>query len=211
MQKPEEKQLKKKLITIMKKVEPEEDLGPEPTEQQIAAFKKAMDAEKNSGALMEDLEKDEDKEKEENDQAAKDAMKDLDVLYGDDQSKQEEAKAEEMEDPDPVSKVIRKQDSIVTLMRGNNLQSLASTGSGLDSLIGATGALEMAEGDTDYLKRYSEKVAAEADQSDEQQKADEKQAIFEKEQSARKKIDELNDLHLETVTHARMMAAQQLK
>ena len=133
-----------------------------------------MDAEKNSGALMEDLEKDEDKEKEENDQAAKDAMKDLDVLYGDDQSKQEEAKAEEMEDPDPVSKVIRKQDSIVTLMRGNNLQSLASTGSGLDSLIGATGALEMAEGDTDYLKRYSEKVAAEADQSDEQQRADEK-------------------------------------
>ena len=50
-------------------------------------------------------------------------------------------------------------------MRGNNLQSLATTGSGLDSLIGATGALEMAEGDTEYLKRYSEKVAAEADQS----------------------------------------------
>jgi hypothetical protein len=43
-----------------------------------------MDYEKNSGAVLDDLEKDEDKEKEENAQAAKDAMKDLDVCYGDD-------------------------------------------------------------------------------------------------------------------------------
>ena len=62
-------------------------------------------------------------------------------------------------------------------MRGNSLQSLATTGSGLDSLIGATGALEMADGDTEYLKKYSEKVAAEADQSDELQKAEEKKAL----------------------------------
>ena len=48
-------------------------------------------------------------------------------------------------------------------MRGNSLQSLATTGSGLDSLIGATGAMELADGDTEYLKKYSEKVAAEAD------------------------------------------------
>jgi hypothetical protein len=82
---------KKKPILVKKKkiekVQPEqEESGPEPTEQQIAAFKKAMDYEKNSGTVLDELEKDEDKEKEENDQAAKDAMKDLDVCYGDDQS-----------------------------------------------------------------------------------------------------------------------------
>ena len=43
-----------------------------------------MDYEKNSGTVLDELEKDDDKEKEENDQAAKDAMKDLDVCYGDD-------------------------------------------------------------------------------------------------------------------------------
>ena len=81
-----------------------------------------MDAEKNSGAVLEDLEKDEDKEKEENEQAAKDAMKDLDVCYGDDQSQKEEQKAEEaLDDSDSVGKVIKKQESIVTLMRGNSL------------------------------------------------------------------------------------------
>ena len=57
--------------------------GPEPTEQQIAAFKRAMEIEKNSGSVLEELEKDEDKEREENEQAARDAMKDLDVCYGD--------------------------------------------------------------------------------------------------------------------------------
>lgn len=117
------------------------------------------------------MEKADEKEKEENDKAAEDAMRDLDVCYGDDQSKKEQNAQED--EGDSVSNVMKKQDSIVTLMRGNSLQSLATTGSGLDSLIGATGALEMADGDTEYLKRYSEKVAAEADQSDEQQKAEE--------------------------------------
>lgn len=132
--------------------------------------------EKDSSSVLEELQKDEDKEREENEQAARDAMKDLDVCYGDDISLKEEQKAEEaLEDKeDHVANVIKKQDSIVTLMRGNSLQSLATTGSGLDSLIGATGALELADGDTEYLKRYSEKVAAEADQSDEQQQAEEK-------------------------------------
>ena len=191
---------KKKPILVKKKkiekIEPEqEESGPEPTQQQIAAFKKAMDYEKNSGSVLDELEKDEDKEKEENDQAAKDAMKDLDVCYGDDQSQKEEQKAEEaLDETDAVGKVIKKQDSIVTLMRGNNLQSLATTGSGLDSLIGATGALEMAEGDTEYLKRYSEKVAAEADQSDEQQQAEELKAIKEKEAIEKKKQEESNDV-----------------
>lgn len=126
-----------------------------------------MDIEKNSGSVLEDLEKDEDKEQEENEKAAQDAMKDLDVCYGDEQSQKEQQKAEdaisEETGSDSVERVMKKQDSIVTLMRGNSLQSLATTGSGLDSLIGATGALELADGDTEYLKKYSEKVAAEAD------------------------------------------------
>lgn len=171
-----------------------------------------MDAEKASGGVLEDLEKDEDKEKEENDQAAKDAMKDLDVCYGDDQSQKEEQKAEEaLDENDSVGNRIKKQDSIVTLMRGNSLQSLASTGSGLDSLIGATGALELADGDTDYLKRYSEKVAAEADQSDVEQALAEKQAQAEREALERKKLEESNDAQFMSVKHAKELAAQQLK
>ena len=61
--------------------------------------------------------------------------------------------------------------SIPNLLRSQSLGKLASTPNGLDSLIGASSALEMAdEGDPEYLKRLSEKVAMEADQSDEQQK-----------------------------------------
>lgn len=55
-----------------------------------------MDIEKQSGSVLEDLEKDEDKEREENERAAQDAMKDLDVLYGDEQSQKEQQKAEEV-------------------------------------------------------------------------------------------------------------------
>ena len=59
---------KKPILLKKKKIEAEqEDSGPEPTDQQIAAFKKAMDAEKNSGAVLDDLEQDDNKEKEEND------------------------------------------------------------------------------------------------------------------------------------------------
>ena len=55
-----------------------------------------MDIEKQSGSVLVDLEKDEDKEREENERAAQDAMKDLDVLYGDEQSQKEQQKAEEV-------------------------------------------------------------------------------------------------------------------
>jgi hypothetical protein len=73
-----------------KKVEDPEEEGPEPTEQQIAAFKRAIDLEKSSGTVLDELDKDEDKEKEENDKAAQDAMKDLDVCYGDEESQKEQ-------------------------------------------------------------------------------------------------------------------------
>jgi len=46
------------------------------------------------------------------------------------------------------------------------ISSLASTATGLDSLIGASTALEMSGDDPEYLKRYSEKIAMEAEDSD---------------------------------------------
>lgn len=43
----------------------------------------------------------------------------------------------------------------------------------MDSLVGAATGLELADGDPDFLKHYSERVAAEADESaDAQQKVD---------------------------------------
>ena len=82
-----------------------------------------MDYEKTSGSVLEDIYRDEDKEKEENDKAAQDAMKDLDVCYGDEESQKEQQKAEDVmsEESDSASNIIKKQDSIVALMRGNSL------------------------------------------------------------------------------------------
>jgi hypothetical protein len=60
-------------------------------------------------------------------------------------------------------------------LRGKTLNSLAATGTGLDSIIGASSVLEMSDGDTDYLKSYSEKVAMEADESDSAQKQEDEQ------------------------------------
>ena len=50
------------------------------------------------------------------------------------------------------------------------MHSLASSDGALDSLIGASTALEMSDDNTEYLKNYSERVAAEADQSDNEHK-----------------------------------------
>lgn len=56
-------------------------------------------------------------------------------------------------------------------MKRGSLQGLTQTATGLDSLIGASTALEMASGDNpELLKRYSERIALEADQSDTLQK-----------------------------------------
>jgi hypothetical protein len=73
-----------------------------------------------------------------------------------------------------VSKVISNTDSLVNVMRGNSLHQLTSSNSGLDSLIGATSAMEMADDDPEYLKKYSERVAAEADQSNEAHREEER-------------------------------------
>ena len=56
--------------------------------------------------------------------------------------------------------------SLETTLHSTSIHRLSSSPKDLDSLIGASSALEMADGDTEYLKRYSERVAMEADESD---------------------------------------------
>jgi hypothetical protein len=63
---------------------------------------------------------------------------------------------------------VEKAETLGNLLRGNGLHNLAQSTSGLDALLGASSALEMADGDPEYLKRYSEKIAMEADESDNQ-------------------------------------------
>jgi len=48
-------------------------------------------------------------------------------------------------------------------LHGNSINKLTTTSTGLDSLIGASSAIEMAEDNSEYLKKLSEKVAEEAD------------------------------------------------
>jgi len=50
-------------------------------------------------------------------------------------------------------------------MAGNSIKSLAQSEKGMDSLLGAATGLELADGDPEFLKNYSERVAAEADES----------------------------------------------
>jgi len=62
-----------------------------------------------------------------------------------------------------------KHDSLNAVMRRGSFHSLASTATGLDDLIKASSVLEMASGDdTDMLKRYSERIAMEAAESEQQ-------------------------------------------
>jgi hypothetical protein len=64
--------------------------------------------------------------------------------------------------------------SLETTLHSTNIHSLSQSPKDLDSLIGASSVLEMSDGDTDYLKKYSERVAMEADQSDQSAKDEEK-------------------------------------
>ena len=150
--------------------------------------------------LIEDMEKKE-QEKEDDATAAREAAKDLGI----DPEEEENKKNDDDDDQKVVSKAISNTDSLVNVMRGNSLHQLTSSNSGLDSLIGATSALEMADDDPEYLKRYSERVAAEADQSNEAHKDEEMLAAQEAE---RKKREELakKEPSLMSVQEARQQA-----
>jgi len=105
-------------------------------------------------------------EKAEYDAAAAEAARDLYDDYG--ESPAQRTPMQELEDEDTRQSVehVSKLDSLETTLHGANIRKLSSSPAELDSLIGASSALEMADGDTEYLKRYSERVAMEADQSD---------------------------------------------
>jgi len=60
-------------------------------------------------------------------------------------------------------------------MKRGSIHSLAATATGLDDLIGASTSLEMASGDVEVLKRYSERIAMEADESEKTAKLEEAQ------------------------------------
>lgn len=64
--------------------------------------------------------------------------------------------------------------SLETTLHSTSIHKLSSSTGDLDQLIGASSALEMADGDTEYLKRYSEQVAKEADESDKNHADEEK-------------------------------------
>ena len=59
--------------------------------------------------------------------------------------------------------VVSKLNSLENTLRKNSIHGLSNSPTNLDQLIGASSALEMADGDTEYLKIYSERVAMEAD------------------------------------------------
>lgn len=133
-------------------------------ENQLRELKEAMKIDAQI-AVQEGLEKQE-QEKEDDAKAARDAARDLGIDPDEDDNK----KNDEVEEQKVVGNAISNTDSLVSVMRGNSLHQLTSSATGLDSLIGATSALEMADDDPKYLERYSERVAAEADESNEAHK-----------------------------------------
>lgn len=133
-------------------------------ENQLRDLKEAMKIDAQI-AVQEGLEKQE-QDKEDDEKAAKEAAKDLGYDYDEEDNK----KNEQNDDDKVVGKAISNTDSLVAVMRGNSLHQLTNSATGLDSLIGATSALEMADDDPKYLERYSERVAAEADESNEAHK-----------------------------------------
>ena len=92
------------------------------------------------------------------------------------------------------------------MLKRGSINSLASTGTGLDSLIGASSALEMSGDDPEYLKRYSEKIAMEAEDSDnDARKEAQMEMRAQAEQQSAKDASADNE---DSVEHARMMAAK---
>ena len=94
-------------------------------------------------------------------------------------------------------------------MSKNSLKSLSATEQGMDSLLGAATGLELADGDADFLKNYSERVAAEADESDNKQEQEELRREKQKELKKHKALHSVKNE--DSVEHARMMADKQLK
>lgn len=106
-------------------------------------------------------EDEEKREKEENDKAAAQAMEDLIPDYEKNEEKEDDESESEDLSTDGLGKV-SDFGSVEKTLHTNSLNDLTNTGN-LDNLIGASTALEMSDDNTEYLKRYSERVAMEAD------------------------------------------------
>lgn len=134
------------------------------TPDQMDNLRKVMNAESEL-AVADSMdiadEEDEEQEREENEKAAAEAAKDLFPDYEDDE---EETPKEEVS-TDGLGKVTDF-GSVEATLHTNSLTELTSSTGALDNLIGASSALEMSDDNTDYLTKYSERVAAEADASD---------------------------------------------
>lgn len=104
--------------------------------------------------------------------AAQEAAKDLDVDYGEQDREAQRLRdaAEEGTEGNQdssLSDAMAKQTSFSSVLKRGSIESLANTATGLDSLIGASTAQEVLKGgdDIEQLRRYSEKIAMEADES----------------------------------------------
>jgi len=156
----------------------------------------------------------EEKQQHEYEAAAREAAKDLDpdLALEDQQSQEQIGEQQTIEDPEKevagqVANSVSKQGSLVDVMRRGSIHSLAATGSGLDSLIGASSALEVIGGDDpEYLKRYSERIAMEAEESEKSSKEEEQQ-IQQMQRLLSKQEQEPEVNQEDSVEHARLMAA----
>jgi|DEB0MinimDraft_12_1074336.scaffolds.fasta_scaffold96197_2 hypothetical protein len=98
-------------------------------------------------------------------------MKDIDVEYSDKNAdeavKQQDYEAEQSQlEKNAALESVNRHDSLVSVMKRGSFHSLASTATGLDDLIHASSTLEMSGDDPEMLKRYSERIAMEADESE---------------------------------------------
>jgi len=78
----------------------------------------------------------------------------------------------------------------------------------LDSLIGASVSTEIADNDTEYLKKLSEKVAEEADQSDSEYKHNELRKEAMEKAKIQAELENRDDANTMSVKHARELAAK---
>lgn len=113
------------------------------------------------------------KEQEANKRAEEEAGRDLgleptdsheyDQKFGGDSSSSDEFIVKKDADVEYTANRISAHNTLNDLMHHNSVQSLTQSSNGLDSLIGASVSTEIADNDTEYLKKLSEKVAEEAD------------------------------------------------
>lgn len=94
------------------------------------------------------------------------------------------------------------------LLHKNSIQSLTQSSNGLDSLIGASVSTEIADNDTEYLKKLSEKVAEEADQSDSEYKHNEARKEAMEKARIQAELENRDDPNTMSVKHARELAAK---